>query len=206
MGELILNTQTAQSKLFIHAGAMDITGDICRDMNPKARIAVITDSNVAPLYADRIISKLESVSLKAHLMVIPAGEEHKNLNTVSNIYAFLARNGFTRSDILVALGGGVVGDISGFTAATYLRGIRSVQIPTTLLAQVDSSVGGKCGVDLPEGKNLVGAFYQPKLVLIDPACLETLPDRYIADGMAEVIKYGAIMDEKLFSLLCHTRR
>ena len=122
--------------------------------------------------------------------VIPAGEEHKRLSTVEGIYHDLLANGMTRKDLIIALGGGVVGDITGFAAATFLRGVSLCQIPTTLLAQVDSSVGGKTGVDMPEGKNLVGAFYQPRLVLIDPAVLATLPDQTFADGMAEVVKYG----------------
>lgn len=199
MGELILNTATTTSKLTIGSGVMELAGKACRELSENAKVAIVTDSNVAPLYASRIAASITSAGLCAHTITLPAGEEHKTLATVSDIYAFLAGNGFTRSDILVALGGGVVGDISGFTAATYLRGIRSVQIPTTLLAQVDSSVGGKCGVDLPQGKNLVGAFNQPDRVLIDTQVLKTLPENIFRDGMAEVIKYGCIFDENLFS-------
>jgi len=201
MGELILSTATSSSKLTIGAGSMDKVGATCFDLSKTARVAIITDSNVAPLYASRVISSIEEAGQKAFLMTLPAGEEYKTLATVSDIYSFLAQNGFTRSDIIVALGGGVVGDISGFTAATYLRGIHSVQIPTTLLAQVDSSIGGKCGVDLPQGKNLVGAFNQPDRVLIDTRVLKTLPDAIFRDGMAEVIKYGCIFDENLFTHL-----
>ena len=133
--------------------------------------------------------------------VIPAGEEHKRLSTVEGIYHDLLASGMTRKDLIIALGGGVVGDITGFAAATFLRGVSLCQIPTTLLAQVDSSVGGKTGVDLPEGKNLVGAFYQPRLVLIDPAVLATLPDQTFADGMAEVIKYGYISNREILDMV-----
>ena len=135
------------------------------------------------------------------MMSFPAGEASKHLGTVSDIYTFLSNHDFSRSDPIIALGGGVVGDIVGFAAATYLRGIHSIQIPTTLLAQVDSSVGGKCGVDLPCGKNLVGAFNQPDFVLIDTDLLSTLSDDIFSDGMAEVIKYGCLFDSDLFSLL-----
>ncbi len=198
MGELILNTATSTSKLNIGSGVMNNVGTVCRELSKDAKVAVVTDSNVAPLYASRVYTAIKSAGLDAYTLTLPAGEEYKTLKTVSDIYAFLAENRFTRSDILVALGGGVVGDISGFTAATYLRGIRSIQIPTTLLAQVDSSVGGKCGVDLPYGKNLVGAFNQPDRVLIDTDVLKTLPSDIFCDGMAEVIKYGCIFDEHLF--------
>ncbi len=199
MGELILNTATATSRLTIGSGIMDIVGTACLELSNHAKVAIVTDSNVAPLYASRVYDAVKVAGLNVYTITLPAGEEHKTLDTVSEIYAFLAENGFTRSDILVALGGGVVGDISGFTAATYLRGIRSIQIPTTLLAQVDSSVGGKCGVDLPQGKNLVGSFNQPNRVLIDTDVLKTLPRDIFRDGMAEVLKYGCIFDEKLFS-------
>ncbi len=201
MGELILNTKTMSSKLSIGAGAMAEVGNASKELSANAKVAVITDSNVAPLYAAQVASSIKSAGLYPFIMELPAGEQHKTLATVSNIYAFLAQNGFTRSDIIVALGGGVVGDISGFTAATYLRGIHSIQIPTTLLAQVDSSVGGKCGVDLPQGKNLVGAFNQPNRVLIDTRVLSSLPEDIFKDGMAEVIKYGCIFDENLFAQL-----
>lgn len=201
MGELILKTQTMASKLTIGAGAMEKVGSAAKELSPNAKVAVVTDSNVAPLYAAQVAESIKSSNLEPFVMELPAGEEYKTLSTVSDIYAFLAQNGFTRSDIIVALGGGVVGDISGFTAATYLRGISSIQIPTTLLAQVDSSVGGKCGVDLPQGKNLVGAFNQPNRVLIDTNVLASLPENIFKDGMAEVIKYGCIFDENLFTQL-----
>ena len=134
-------------------------------------------------------------------MILPHGETSKSINVLPGVYAKLLESGLSRSDLIVALGGGVIGDLAGFVAATYLRGVPFIQIPTSLLAQVDSSVGGKVAVDLKEGKNLVGSFYQPKKVLIDPDVLATLPQRYIHDGMGEVIKYGCIKDRKLFDLL-----
>lgn len=186
------------SKIFIGNGVLDNVGTSLRSLSRGTRAALISDSNVAPLYADRICEMLRNSGFCPDVFTIPAGEASKTLQTVSDIYAFLAKHGFTRSDPLIALGGGVIGDITGFTAATYLRGVPSMQIPTSLLAQVDSSVGGKCGVDLPQGKNLVGVINQPDIVLIDPTVLKTLPESIFADGMAEVIKYGCIMDEKLF--------
>ena len=165
---------------------------------------VVTDSTVAPLYADQLAASLASVGVDSYVHIIPAGEEYKTLASVAELYPAMAKFGITRADAAIALGGGVVGDMTGFAAATYLRGIRVMQIPTTLLAQVDSSVGGKCGVDLPEGKNLVGAFHQPQAVLIDPDLLGSLPRQTYCDGMAEVIKYGAIFDRNLFDL-CASR-
>ena len=165
------------------------------------KICVITDSNVNAIYGDEILQLLEAQCRLAVRFVIPAGEESKNLGKVQEAYRFLIEEKFDRKDLLLALGGGVVGDLTGFVAATYLRGVDFVQIPTTLLAQVDSALGGKTALDLPEGKNLLGAFHQPSLVLSDPACLATLPQRQFASGMAEVIKYGFIRDAALLELL-----
>ena len=147
------------------------------------------------------LSSLEKAGYEASLLVLPHGEKTKSFDILPAVYARLLKERITRKDALVALGGGVIGDLCGFVAATYLRGIPFVQIPTSLLAQVDSSIGGKVAVDLPEGKNLVGAFWQPKLVLVDPDALNTLSDAFFTDGMAEVIKYGCIKDKKLFDLL-----
>lgn len=204
MGEFTLKTQTAECVLTIGDSVMARVGQVCAQLAGGGRVAVVTDSNVAPLYAPLVSSSLKAAGFAPQLYTLPAGEEHKTLDTVAGIYGFLAERGFTRSDVVVALGGGVVGDITGFAAATYLRGIRSLQIPTTLLAQVDSSVGGKCGVDLPFGKNLVGAFHQPARVLIDTRVLSTLPEEIFRDGMAEVIKYGCIFDASLFAQLEQT--
>ena len=163
------------------------------------RVAVISDDNVFPLYGQQLMEALKDY--QCFSVVLPHGEQSKNFNSLTTIYHQLAGHQFSRSDLIVALGGGVIGDIAGFAAATYLRGVPYVQIPTSLLAQVDSSVGGKVAVDLPEGKNLIGAFYHPKLVIIDPIVLRTLPTRFINDGMAEVIKHGCIRDKELFETI-----
>lgn len=167
----------------------------------RPNVALITDSNVNELYGRKAIGYLKAAGFVAHRYSFPSGEASKTLRTAERIYKFLAKNSITRSDIIVALGGGVVGDIAGFAAATWLRGIDFIQIPTTFLAMIDSSVGGKTGVDTAAGKNLVGAFWQPSMVICDPRMLDTLSDPFFADGVAEAIKYGAIMDEKLFELL-----
>ena len=164
-------------------------------------IAVVTESNVAPLHLATTLEALRPFGACVPHYVFPAGETSKNLDTVAGILNFLAENRVTRSDLVVALGGGVTGDIAGFASAIYLRGIRVAQIPTTLLAAIDSSVGGKTGVDLPAGKNLCGAFWQPSLVLCDPDLLTTLPKEILHDGVAEAIKYGVISDRPLFDLL-----
>ncbi len=165
------------------------------------RIALVTDSNVDVLYADEVEHSLSDVGFQTVRFTFPAGEESKSMSTYAALQEFLAEKGLSRKDGIVALGGGVVGDMAGFAAATYLRGIDFVQIPTTLLAAVDSSVGGKTGIDLAAGKNLCGAFHQPRLVICDVNTLDTLKDSDFIGGMAEVIKYGVIRDRKLFDLL-----
>ena len=164
----------------------------------ERRIAIITDSNVGPLYAKDVEKELKKVGSQVFVYEIPAGEEHKNLETVNGIYGFLISKHFDRHDLLIALGGGVVGDITGFAASSYLRGIAFVQIPTTLLAQADSSVGGKTGVDFEGYKNMVGAFYMPRLVYMNIAVLDTLPGRQFASGFAEVMKHGLIKDQEFY--------
>lgn len=164
------------------------------------KIMIVSDDHVYPLYGERITSSLKT-QFECHHLILPHGESTKSFEVLPRIYRALLEAGLKRSDLLITLGGGVIGDLAGFAAATFLRGIKYVQIPTSLLAQVDSSVGGKVAVDLPEGKNLAGAFYQPSLVLIDPLVLDTLPERYIHDGMGEVIKYGCIKDPALFEEL-----
>lgn len=163
--------------------------------------AIVSDSNVAPLYLDKTRASLEEAGFRVCSFVFPAGEASKNGQTYLELLEFLAENQITRSDTLVALGGGVVGDLTGFAAATFLRGIAFIQMPTTLLAAVDASVGGKTAIDLKNGKNLAGAFYQPRLVLCDLDTLDTLSDDVFADGCAEVIKYGMIGDRGLLNLL-----
>ena len=158
------------------------------------RICIVADSQVAPLYADEVKALCSQVASAVCVWEFPAGEENKNLDTVRHLYEYLIRQHFDRKDTLVALGGGVTGDLTGFTAATYLRGISFVQIPTSLLAQVDSSIGGKTGVDFDAYKNMVGAFHMPKLVYINLRTLKTLPDQQFYAGMGEVIKHGFIKD------------
>lgn len=167
----------------------------------KRRLCIVTDSNVGPLYADAVKAELEKTDNKVFIFTFPAGEEHKNLDTVQDVYAFLIQNQFDRKDFLVALGGGVVGDLTGFTAATYMRGIRFIQVPTSLLAQVDSSIGGKTGVDFRDYKNMVGAFYQPKLVYMNIATNRTLSTRLFNSGFGEIIKHGLIRDAAYYQWL-----
>lgn len=182
----------------IQGGLLDRCGPEIRAVTGASRALIVADANVAPLYAHRVADSLAAAGFAAAVHVFPAGEAHKNLDTVSGILAACCEAGLSRSDILIALGGGVCGDLAGFAAAIYLRGIDFVQIPTTLLAQIDSSVGGKTGCDLPAGKNLAGAFHNPRLVLIDPDTLSSLPDLYYRDGLGEAIKYGCIFDRGLF--------
>ncbi len=186
----------------IERGILPYIGSKIKKLLPKTeKIAIITDSHVGPLYASLLQESLEKEGFAVTVLTFPAGEGSKNLQTLGFLYDGLAEAGLTRSDAIVALGGGVTGDMGGLAAATFLRGIAFVQIPTSLLATVDSSVGGKVAIDLSGGKNLVGAFYQPKAVYIDPDVLKTLPARYLHDGLAEVIKYGCIMDKELFMML-----
>ncbi len=187
--------------ILIEKGILDKAGfEIAKVIKP-CKAAILTDSNVSPLYAARLEQSMENAGFETVCYVIEAGEESKSAASYIEFLSFLAQNKITRSDCLVALGGGVVGDLCGFAAATYLRGVEFIQIPTNLLAMVDSSVGGKTAIDIPEGKNLVGAFYQPSLVLCDYETLNTLPPAVFADGMAEVIKYGIINDRPLFEKL-----
>ena len=162
------------------------------------KLAVITDSNVGPLYADKVAQCLKETGNNIFVYTFEAGEKNKNLNTVQDVYEFLIKNKFDRKDMLVALGGGVVGDITGFAAATFLRGVSLCQIPTTLLAQVDSSVGGKTGVDFMQYKNMVGAFYQPKLVYMNLNVLKTLPKDQLISGFGEILKHGLIRNHDYF--------
>ncbi len=168
---------------------------------PCGRLAVVTDENVWRLHGERMEQLLEKAGLPRQIIPLKPGEEAKSFDNLQAIHGALARAQFARNDLLIAFGGGVVGDICGFAAATYMRGVSYVQIPTTLLAQVDSSVGGKTAINIPEGKNLVGAFHQPARVLIDTGMLETLPKREWGGGWAEIIKYGAILSGSLFDRL-----
>lgn len=184
--------------IFIEEGLLSQCGTLIKDVTGAKKVCVISDSNVFPIYGETVTNQIEAQGFDVSTFVFKAGEESKTTSTVLQMVNFLADNGLTREDLVVALGGGVCGDMAGFAAAMYLRGIDFVQIPTTLLAQVDSSVGGKTAVDLPAGKNLCGAFHQPVLVIIDPKVLDTLPEKYYSDGMAEVIKYGCIKSLDFF--------
>ena len=186
----------------IGEGLLPQSGDYCqRALGGICRLCVVTDDKVAPLYLNTVVTSLEAAGFDVFYYVFPNGEASKNTENLVELLEILAENRLTRTDALVALGGGVIGDLTGFAAAVYLRGIRFVQIPTTLLAAVDSSVGGKTGVDLAAGKNLMGAFHQPALVLCDYTTLDTLEPAIFADGCAEVIKYGVINDRPFFDLL-----
>ncbi|MGX9418047.1 3-dehydroquinate synthase [Vibrio sp. RC27] len=170
-------------------------------LSPKQKVVIVTNTTVAPLYAERITELVTKHGCQSELLKLPDGEKYKNLDTFNTVMSFLIENNYSRDVVLIALGGGVIGDLVGFAAACYQRGVDFVQIPTTLLSQVDSSVGGKTAVNHPLGKNMIGAFYQPQSVIIDTSCLSTLSDREFASGMAEVIKYGIIYDAELFSWL-----
>ncbi|MBU6411542.1 MAG: 3-dehydroquinate synthase, partial [Verrucomicrobia bacterium] len=185
----------------IAPGLLGQMGRHCKRLKAAGRCAIITDANAGRYFARTAFQALAHAGFSPVLIRVPAGETSKSLRTVQTCYDRLAEHRFERNSFVVALGGGVVGDLAGFVAATYLRGIPFVQVPTTLLAQVDSSVGGKTGVNLRAGKNLVGAFYQPRLVLCDLDTLRTLPEREFRAGLAEVIKYGIIRDAELFARL-----
>ncbi|MEG1929918.1 MAG: 3-dehydroquinate synthase [Anaerovorax sp.] len=201
MKEIVLQGSQIQSQIYIEENLIAQAGEIRLGNFFLDCICVITDTNVAPLYLHQIKDCFRKNCRRMIFYVVEAGEAYKNVKTVEKLYAFLAENQFGRKDGILALGGGVIGDISGFVAATYLRGIdHLIQIPTTLLAQVDSSVGGKCGVDLPQGKNLVGAFRQPNKVFIDPMLVKSLKKEIFVAGLAEVIKYGCIFDETILEV------
>ena len=187
--------------VYIGDGLLAEVGETVKQTLGICRLCLVSDDTVAGLYADTVEHSLRKSGFDTLRFVFPHGEASKSTATLVSLLEFLAENRLTRSDALIALGGGVVGDLTGFAAAVYLRGIRFVQIPTTLLAAVDSSVGGKTAVDLVAGKNLMGAFHQPSLVLCDPRTLDTLSEEIFADGCAEVIKYGVINDAPLFTRL-----
>lgn len=187
--------------IIIGGGLLDHAGEYISSAIKSTHVCVVTDDNVDRLYGERVMNNLKAGGFSAVKFVFEHGEASKCHGTLIRLYDFLAENGFTRSDALIALGGGVTGDLTGFAAASYMRGIGFVQIPTTVLAQTDSSVGGKTAVDIAGGKNLVGAFYQPQLVLCDTDTLSTLTPEFFADGMAEVVKYGMIKSRELFDIL-----
>lgn len=185
----------------IAAGLLDNSVDLLEPHVSGRKCLLVSDSNVYRIYGERAEKVLEAAGASVENSVFQAGEDSKNLKTMGDIYHDAISCGLDRTSVIVALGGGVCGDIAGFAAATFMRGIDFIQMPTSLLAMVDSSVGGKTGVDLPEGKNLVGAFWQPKAVIIDPELLTTLPERELRSGLAEVVKYAMIADKDLFDIL-----
>ena len=182
------------------------SAEICRLKRSAIVMALLSMNKCLLFYGDAFMDMLHSAGIAAERITFPGGEAHKTLQTIGNLAGHLARLGFDRKDALIGFGGGVTGDLTGFLASAYMRGIPFVQVPTTLLAQVDSSVGGKTGVDIPEGKNLVGAFYQPQAVYIDIALLKTLPPEELLGGLAEVIKYGVIRDAGFFHFLSDNRQ
>ena len=203
METIHVNVQKSYDVL-VGTGLLTQSGKLIYEVDSRIqKLFVVSDSNVAPLYLEKLRDVLQSAGFEVFSFVFAAGEQSKNLETVSQILGQLAQNAFTRTDAVVALGGGVTTDIAGFAASIFLRGIKVFQIPTSLLAQVDASVGGKTGVDLPQGKNLVGAFWQPSLVIIDTSLLASLSDVLFTEGMAEVIKYAFICDINLFEKLQH---
>lgn len=189
--------------IYIKNGLLKNVPEILQREFEFDKLVIITDENVDKLYAKEFIKNCMKLDIKTYKITIEAGEQSKNFDKASQIYDFLIEHNINKADMIVSLGGGVVGDLSGFVSSTYLRGIRFVQIPTTLLAQVDSSVGGKTAINVSQGKNLIGTFYHPKAVYIDPDVLETLDEKCISDGMAEVIKYGCIKDRDLFNKIKH---
>ncbi len=187
--------------IYIDQGILARLSDYLSRLSQRSKYLIVTDSNVKELYGTNVLESMIDSGFETYLFSFPAGEEQKNIDTKIDIESYMFQNKFGRDSVIIALGGGVVGDLSGFTASTFNRGIPYVQIPTTILAQVDSSVGGKTGIDVPYGKNLIGTFYQPKMVIIDPLVLKSLPNEEYIAGMAEVIKHAIIQDESLFKLL-----
>lgn len=197
-----VHVQTAEPyDVYIGEGLLSECGQIINKVAGGTKAMIVSDTNVAPLYLEKVKTSLEEAGYQCFSKVIDAGEEHKNFATLVDIVETAATKRLSRKDVMIALGGGVVGDITGFAAAVYMRGIGYVQMPTTVLAAVDSSVGGKTAVDLPMGKNLAGAFYQPKAVICDYNCFDTLPIRDRNSGYAEIIKYAMIRGTEIFDML-----
>lgn len=201
MRELTVKLAHKSYPVLIENGLFENIGEIIRKHFTGRKVFAVTDSNIAPIYGKTLMEQFSRRNIDAGLYVIPAGESSKSHGELLKLYDAFAGAEITRKDVIIAFGGGVTGDLTGFAASTWLRGTALVQIPTSLLAMVDSSIGGKVAVDLPAGKNLVGSFYHPEIVAIDPMLLETLPDRYFSDGMAEIVKHGCIRDAELFGML-----
>jgi 3-dehydroquinate synthase len=201
MQVLNLNLGDRSYPIYVGTAILAQAGEFLTEAGLRGKVAVVSNPTVAQLYLDPIHKALSQAGFEVAPILVPDGEAHKNIHSLQTIYDRLIAARLERKSCVLALGGGVIGDLAGFAAATYLRGVPYVQVPTTLLAQVDSSVGGKTAIDHAQGKNLIGAFYQPKLVLIDVAALKTLPRREMIAGLAEVIKYGVIEDAALFAAL-----
>jgi len=201
MQTLTVNLGDRSYPIHVGEGILPRVGEFLSQAGLRGKVAIVTNPTVAQLYLDAVHEALTDAGFEMIPILIPEGEEHKNLKTLASIYDRLITERLERNSCVMALGGGVVGDVAGFIAATYLRGIPYIQVPTTLLAQVDSSVGGKTGVNHQNGKNLIGAFHQPRSVLIDVTVLQSLPPRELVAGLAEVIKYGVIEHPALFTLL-----
>lgn len=198
--KLTVNLGKNSYPIYIENNILSQAASYIGDIFSGKKIMIVSDDNVYPLYGKGLTDAL-SQEYECHHLILPHGETTKDFQVLPTVYSAMLDAKISRSDLIIALGGGVIGDLTGFAASSYLRGVKLVQIPTSLLAQVDSSVGGKVAVDLPQGKNLVGAFYQPAMVLIDPSVLNSLSERFIHDGMGEVIKYGCIKDAGLFETL-----
>ena len=194
-------TASRNYDVLIGSGLLRSLGSYAKSIEKVETVCIVSESNVWPIYGRQAKRSLQAAGFNVVEFIIRAGEQFKNAAVYLDLLYFLADNQVTRTDLIVALGGGMVGDIAGFAAATYMRGIPFIQVPTTLLAAVDSSIGGKTAIDLPVGKNLIGAFYHPHLVLCDTDCLTTLPEDIFRDGCAEVIKYGVLYDPELFAHL-----
>lgn len=192
-------TQRGESRIIVGNGILSRVGEIAAEAVKGRRALVVSDGNVCNLHLAPVLASLTAAGFNAEQVSVPAGEKSKSVEMLATLWNCFNGFGITRTDLVVALGGGVVGDLAGFAAATYLRGCPIIQVPTSLLAQVDSSIGGKTGIDLSFGKNLAGAFHQPRAVVTDPLLLKTLPQNRFAEGMAEVVKYGCIYDAELFA-------
>jgi 3-dehydroquinate synthase len=201
MEQITVGLEKRSYPIWVGEGTLNNIGSAINEVNFPEKVAVVTNPTVGDLYCDQLVDALVATGRNVSVIRLPDGEEYKTIETLENIYDVLIDRKFDRYCGLLALGGGVIGDMVGFAAATFLRGIPFVQVPTTLLSQVDSSVGGKTGVNHPQGKNLIGAFYQPQHVHIDVTALSTLPEREYSSGMAEVIKYGIIRDANFFKWL-----
>jgi 3-dehydroquinate synthase len=206
MEELKVELGSRSYRIHIGRGTMEGLGAAARDMGFTKKMAIISNPTVCGIYGERVRSSLEVSGFDVSVATVPDGEEYKNLSWVEEVVGKLLENRLDRSSAVVALGGGVVGDVAGFTASVFMRGIKFIQVPTTLLAQVDSSVGGKTGVNHALGKNMIGTFWQPSLVWVDIETLNTLPRREVRAGLAEVIKYGVIWDRDFFRYLLDNRQ